>query len=66
MHTNKTQGVVSAPYEMDFFPIGAFQETHPNGSTHIVNNTPIPEPGTMALIGLGLAGLVVIPRRKLK
>lgn len=48
-HTNKIQNVDIN--DMDFFPVGVFQETEPNGAIHAVTVTPTPEPGTLGLIG---------------
>jgi hypothetical protein len=42
----------------DFFPLGLVQEVHPTGAMHSVQTTPIPEPSTLVLIGLGCGGLV--------
>jgi hypothetical protein len=53
-HTNKIQNIDIN--DMDFFPIGAFQESEPGGAVHVVANA-TPEPGTIGLLCLGLAGL---------
>jgi hypothetical protein len=37
----------------DFWPIGPFSETHPNGAIHSVTETPLPEPGSLTLIAIG-------------
>ena len=34
LHTNKVQNANT--YQMDFFPVGPFQETHPTGAVHKV------------------------------
>jgi PEP-CTERM motif-containing protein len=60
-HTNKIQNVDI--HDMDFFPIGPIIET--NGTdTHVVTNTQIPEPGTLALLALAFAGLGLARKRK--
>jgi hypothetical protein len=63
LHTGKAVG------QMDFFPLGPFSETHPNGAVHAVqgangNTSQIPEPGTSLLIGAGLLGLAALWKRK--
>jgi hypothetical protein len=37
----------------DFWPIGPFHEDHPTGAIHNVTETPLPEPGSLALIAIG-------------
>jgi hypothetical protein len=65
-HTNKIQNIDIN--DMDFFPVGTFQETHPTGAVHAVSNTPVPEPGTLGLVGGALLVLSGLPglRRRLR
>jgi|GEM_PF-2989153 len=50
----------------DFYPIGEIIEVHPQGAgIHIVRQAVVPEPSTVLLVGSGLAGLVVLGRRRL-
>jgi hypothetical protein len=51
LHTNKIQNTDT--YQMDFFPIGPFQETEA-GTVHSVMGATIPEPETLLLIGAAL------------
>jgi hypothetical protein len=39
----------------DFWPVGAFQESHPNGSVHEVrpSDPNVPEPASVVLLGIG-------------
>lgn len=63
LHTNKVQNTDT--YQMDFFPIGPFSETHPSGAVHTVTGaTAIPEPETLLLIGAALLLLSRLSRRK--
>jgi hypothetical protein len=62
LHTNKIQNTDT--YQMDFFPIGPFSETHPSGAVHTVTGATIPEPETLLLIGAALLLLSRLSRRK--
>jgi len=66
LHTNKVQDVDTN--DMDFFPEGIFDLTLPGGTIALsaAPTSGVPEPGTIALVGLGLAGLAVIRRRKIE
>jgi hypothetical protein len=63
LHTGK------ASNQMDFFPVGPFNEAHPSGAAHQVtevsNSTPAPEPGTSLLFGVGLLTFAGLLKRKL-
>lgn len=61
LHTNKLQNVDIN--DMDFFPVGTFQESGPGGDLHVVANTSIPEPGTLGLIGGAIVVLARLRRR---
>jgi hypothetical protein len=61
LHTNKIQNVDIN--NMDFFPVGVFQESHPGQGVHVVSTTQTPEPGTMALVGAALLFLSRLRRR---
>lgn len=57
----------------DFFNTSTFNFTDLNGATFdsgsgsflTASNTPVPEPGTLALFGIGIAGLFLARRRKI-
>ena len=57
-HTGKTSS------QMDFFPVGTFNESNPNGLVHSVQVTSLPEPATSLLIGVGLLSLTALWNRK--
>jgi len=59
LHVNKIQNVNI--YQMDFFPIGPFSETHPTGAVHNVTGA-TPEPGSLLLLAGG--GLFLLARRR--
>jgi hypothetical protein len=61
LHTGK------ASNQMDFFPVGPFNESHPSGAVHAVqesNASLVPEPGTSLLFGAGLLALAGLLKRK--
>ena len=47
----------------DFYLVQDVKETHPNGSVHRAIAAQIPEPSTMALLGLGLAAMAGLRSR---
>jgi len=51
-------------YSGDAFPLAFNSITNLNGFSILVSEATIPEPGTFALLGLGLAGLAATRRRK--
>jgi hypothetical protein len=57
-HTGKN------PNQMDFFPVSPFNESHPSGAVHSVQQTTTPEPGTSLLFGVGLLALAGLLNRK--
>jgi hypothetical protein len=60
LHTNKIQN--SDIHQMDFFPVGSFQETHPTGAVHAVTGAATPEPGSILLVAGGV--LAALLRRR--
>ena len=50
----------------DFFPVGSFEERHPDGTVHGVETGTVPEPTTISLLAIGIAGIAarVFKRRK--
>jgi hypothetical protein len=60
LHVNKIQN--SDLRQMDFFPLGPFQETHPTGAVHNVTGA-TPEPATWLIAGGGVLALLIRRRR---
>ena len=59
-HTNKDGGacpVFGQGRCVDFFLVQDVMEVHPDGSVHTATAAQIPEPSTVALLGLGLAAM---------
>ena len=63
-HTNKNCPTGAATDTCDFYLVGTVQEQHLGLGLHSARPAQVPEPATLALLGIGVAGLGAMRRRK--
>jgi PEP-CTERM motif len=63
-HTDKNCPTGSSTDTCDFYLVGTVQEQHPGVGLHSARPAQVPEPATLALLGIGVAGLGFMRRPK--